>query len=122
MNVVRYTQAELMERNLLLVWNQRDPLLRKAAMESIYAIDSTYFDEAEKVSGYEAINTQIGKILMGMPSDFVFHMNSTVRINHNIGRLTWSVGTVDGPTAASGMDIAFFKDGRIQALYVFLDK
>jgi hypothetical protein len=32
------------------------------------------------------------------------------------------VGPVGGPDVVTGTDVALFKDGRIQSLYVFLDK
>jgi hypothetical protein len=41
--------------------------------------------------------------------------------HHGVGRLLWKAGPPNGPVAVTGMDIAHFKDGRIQALYVFLD-
>ncbi len=41
--------------------------------------------------------------------------------NHNVGRLSWGVGRANGSDVVTGTDIALFKDGRIQALYVFLD-
>ncbi len=61
-------------------------------------------------------------VLEKMPADFVFHATQPAMENHNVGRLSWSVGPANGPDVVTGTDIALFKDGRIQVLYVFLDK
>ena len=116
-----YTKAELMEKNLLQVWNERNSENRLSVIETIYADNATFFEADESTSGYDAINKKIGSTVNGMPPDFVFHAINPAAINHNLGLLSWGLGPANGPTVGTGMDIALFKDGRIQSLYVFLD-
>ncbi len=116
------TQGELLEQNLYQVMNERDSAKRRTAMENIYTADATFFEVDEVATGYEAVNAIIESILEKMPAEFVFHTTKPVMENHNVGRLSWGVGPANGPDVVTGTDIALFKDGRIQALYVFLDK
>jgi hypothetical protein len=116
-----YTKAELLEKNLLQVWNERNSEKRLSMIETIYADNSTLFEADESICGYDAINKKIGSILNGIPPDFVFHVINPASINHNAGRLSWRLGPANGPTVGTGMDIALFKGERIQSLYVFLD-
>lgn len=116
------TQAELMEQNLHQVMNERDGAKRRAALENIYTADAAFFEVDEVATGYDAVNAVIASILEKMPADFVFHKTHPVMENNNVGRLSWGVGPANGPDVVTGTDIALFRDGRIQALYVFLDK
>jgi hypothetical protein len=111
-----------MEKNLLQVWNERDATKRQAIIEGIYQKDSTFYEGHSGTSGHDAINRKIGETLNALPRDFAFRILKPVSVNNDLGRLNWGVGPADGPTARTGMDIALFKDGRIQSLYVFLDE
>lgn len=51
--------------------------------------------------------------------DFVFTRFRPALPNNNVGRLIR--GTVPKGPVATGMDIAYFENGKITALYVFLD-
>ncbi len=116
------TQSELLEKNLYQVMNERDPVKRRTAMESIYTADATFFEVDEVATGFEAVHAIIQRILEKIPPGFVFHVTTPALENHNVGRLSWGVGPVGGPDVVTGTDVALFKDGRIQSLYVFLDK
>jgi hypothetical protein len=122
MNIMKTTNSELLVQNLYQVMNERDNTKRKAAMESIYAADATFFEVDEVATGYDAVNSIIESILEKIPTDFVFHTTEPVSENHNVGRLSWALGPVNGPDVVTGTDIVLFKGGRIQSLYVFLDK
>ena len=50
-----YTKAELMEKNLLQVWNERNSENRLSVIETIYADNATFFEADESTSGYDAI-------------------------------------------------------------------
>lgn len=114
------TLAQLMEKNLQEVWSERDSARRETAMKNIYATDCTLFEEDEVIHGYDAINAKIESTLNKMPADFVFRVVNPVRVNHNVGRLAWSIGPAGGTPVATGMDIALFENGQIKSLYVFL--
>lgn len=116
------TQGELLERNLHQVMNERDGAKRRAALENIYTADAAFFEVDAVATGHDAVHAIIASILEKLPADFVFHQTGPVMENHNVGRLSWGVGPAGGPDVVTGTDIALFRDGRIGALYVFLDQ
>ncbi len=115
------TQGELMERNLDQVMNQRDPAKRRAAIQTIYAADATFYEVDAVVTGYDAVNAIVQSVLDKLPPEFVFHATKPAMEHHNVGRLSWGLGPAGGPAVITGTDVVLFKEGRIQALYVFLD-
>lgn len=116
------TQSELLVQDLDQAMNERDPAKRRAAMESIYPADAAFFEVDEVATGYDAVNAIIQSVLEKIPADFVFQATGPVMENHGVGRLSWGVGPVGGPDVVTGTDMALFRDGRIQSLYVFLDQ
>ncbi|MCE7054191.1 hypothetical protein LZF95_05855 [Algoriphagus sp. AGSA1] len=111
----------LMEENLAQVWSQRDPLARMQSIQTIYTVDSTLYHVGHKTTGHESINGSVNSVLDNMPSEFSFFKLKPVVINNDMGRLIWGVGSSKESIVATGMDIAVFKDGKIESLYVFLD-
>jgi len=63
----------------------------------------------------------VTELLSKLPPALAFRSTGTAIGHHGVGRLLWQAGLPNGPPAVTGMDIAHFKDGRIEALYVFLD-
>jgi hypothetical protein len=112
--------AELMLRNLQEVFNERDAARRIGAVKSIYAKEAEFFEGDERIKGHDAISAKVGVLQASFPPDFTFSPTSAPACNHDLGRLTWRVGPAAAPPVATGMDIALFKNGRIQSLYVFL--
>ncbi|RAV29013.1 MULTISPECIES: nuclear transport factor 2 family protein [Sinomicrobium] len=113
--------ASVMEENLKRVWNERDSAIRLKAIEKLYASDSGLFHVGHQTYGHEATNNSVTGVLKQMPEDFVFHLLKPVVINNDIGRLIWGIGPAGKPPVQTGMDIAVFRNQKIQALYVFLD-
>ena len=112
--------AELMERNVLEVFGQRDPARRAAAIAELYAADCTFFEAEERVTGQDALNAKVASILEDAPG-FVFRAVGPAQINHDLGRLRWQFGPPGAPPVVTGMDVAVFEHGRIRTLYAFLD-
>jgi hypothetical protein len=110
----------LMQRNLLEVFGQSDPKLRKSVINEIYTEDCIFFEGNEKIVGRDAFNAQVDKVLKGAPG-FVFSMKSPPQVNHDHGRLAWALGPKGGAAVVNGMDVAVFSRGKIHALYAFLD-
>jgi hypothetical protein len=121
-SIMKVIHGKLLEQNLYQVMNERDSRKRRSAMERIYTPDATFFEVDEVATGYDELNAIIESIVQKMPGDFIFHTTQPVSENHDVGRLSWGAGPVNGPDAVTGTDIALFKDGRIRSLYVFLDK
>lgn len=114
-------EAQIMEDNLNQVWNEKNSELRLKTVEKLYAADANLYHVGNKVTGHDAINNSVTATLKHLPQDFRFTLLKPVIINNNIGRLIWGAGPEGQPHVSTGMDIAYFENGRIASLYVFLD-
>jgi hypothetical protein len=111
----------LMRANAVRVFSERDPVRRMDTIRELYTADAV-LTEPEMVSkGHAAISDAVTALLSNLPPTFVFTPVGVAIGHHGAGRLLWKAGPPNGPTAVTGMDIAHFKGGRIEALYVFLD-
>ena len=115
------TLDNLMEKNLMEVFGQRDSARREAAIAEIYTADCTFFEAEERIVGRDALNAKIDRIFEEAPG-FMFRATGPAQLNHDLGRLQWHFGPAGAPPVVTGMDVALFEHGRIRALYTFLDK
>jgi hypothetical protein len=115
------TLDDLMEKNLIEVFGQRDFARREAAIAEIYTADCTFL---RRTSGSLAATllTQKSSAFSREAPGFVFRATGPSQLNHNVGRLQWHLGPAGAPPVVTGMDVAVFEHGRIRALYAFLDK
>ena len=111
----------LMEKNLIEVFGQRNFARREAAIAEIYTADCTFFEADERVVGRDALNAKIERILQEA-REFVFRARGPAQLNHDLRRLQGTFGPAGAPPVVTGMDVAAFARGRIRALYTFLDK
>jgi len=112
---------ERMRANAVRVFSERDPARRLDAIRELYAADAVLTEPDGVFKGETAICDAVTALLSRLPPTFAFTPKGTAIGHHGVGRLFWKAGPPNGPAAVTGMDIAHFKDGRIQALYVFLD-
>ena len=113
------TVAELMEANLLTVFNERDDERRRAAIAATYAADVTFSDPEEVVTGHEDLNAKARKLLEQSP-EFVFSAAGPVLVSHDLGYLAWALGPAGEPPVVRGIDVALVEDGLIKKLYTML--
>ncbi|MEV6640466.1 nuclear transport factor 2 family protein [Amycolatopsis sp. NPDC051371] len=113
------TVAELMEANLLRVFNERDDERRRAAVAATYATDVTFADPEGVVTGHDDLDAKAKGLLEQSPG-FVFTAAGPVLINHDLGHLAWAFGPEGAPPVARGIDVALVEDGRIKKLYTML--
>lgn len=111
----------MMEDNLEQVWNERDPATRLKAIGRLYSPTATLYHIGDQVTGHGGINDSVTAVQQSLPADFRFTLLKPVLINHSIGRAIWGAGPQGKPAASTGMDVAHFEDGKIRALYVFLE-
>jgi ketosteroid isomerase-like protein len=107
----------LMQANAVRVFSERDPARRLAAIRELYNADAVLFEPEGVFKGETAIRDSVTELLSKLLPDFAFTPVGAAMGHHGVGRLLWRGGS----PAVTGMDVAHFKDGRIQALYVFLD-
>jgi hypothetical protein len=110
---------KLMNANLLEVFGERDPALRRAAIERTYSEDIVFLDPDEIVEGYDALDAKAGKLLDDAPG-FVFSPAGPVYVNHDMGYLAWNLGPEGQPPVVRGLDACFIHDGRIVKVYTLL--
>jgi hypothetical protein len=120
-DVVSDTLAGLMLRNLSEIFGERDSDRRMAAIKTLYSEDAVFFEAEQRFKGRQAISEAIAALQASFPAEFEFTAAAPAARNHDVGRLFWRLGPRGSPPVVSGMDVAQFKDGRICALYVFLD-
>ena len=111
----------LMQANAVRVFSERDPARRLDAIRELYTADAILTEPEGVSKGEAAISDAVAELLSKLPPVFAFTPNGAAIGHHGVGRLLWKAGPPNGPPAVTGMDVAHFKDGRIQALYVFLD-
>ena len=111
----------LMQANAVRVFSERDPARRLDAIRELYTADAILTEPEGVSKGEAAISDAVAALLSKLPPAFAFTSIGAAIGHHGVGRLLWRAGPPNGPPAVTGMDVAHFKDGRIQALYVFLD-
>ena len=111
----------LMQANAVRVFSERDPTRRMEAIRELYTADAVVTEPETIAKGRSAISDAVNQLLSQLPPTFTFTPTGPAIGHHGVGRLLWKAGPPGGPTAVTGMDVAHFNDGRIEALYVFVD-
>jgi hypothetical protein len=57
------TLGQLMERNVLEVFGERDPECRKSVINELYAENCTFFETEDKIVGRDAFNAFSTRLL-----------------------------------------------------------
>jgi hypothetical protein len=115
------TIGQLMERNVLEVFGERDSERRRSVISELYTEDCTFFEVDDKIVGRDALNEKVEQLLKDAPG-FVFRLAGPAEVNHDLGRARWHFGPSGAAPVVTGMDVAVFKQGRICSLYAFIDK
>lgn len=113
--------GELMERNVSEVFGERDPGRRSRAVAQLYAEDCAFYDADGESIGQAAVSDRVGRILDHSPPGFAFSLVGPADVIHDLGRLRWEAGPPGAPPVLLGMDVAFFANGKIRALYTFIE-
>ena len=112
--------AEVMRRNVVEVFATTDDAVRRGLVEELYHPEAGFHDEEGSVSGHDAIEGKIRGLQQDAPG-LVFAVTEEPSVVRDLGRVSWSLGPVDGPAVVSGMDVGHVRGGRITELYTFLD-
>ena len=95
----------LLSRNLPEVFGEGDPARRRVAIQQLYN---------------NALNKFAGG-LRAMHPHYVYTPHGAPEVLHNSGRLAWGSGPQGEAPRYTGMDFIIARDGKIAALYVYLD-
>src|ERR1700676_5044826 len=106
------TVNNLMEANLLGVFNERDDQRRAVTIESTYAPDVRWTDDEGIVVGREALEAK-ATALQSKMQGLVFTKASPVYQTRGLGYLAWKLGPEGGDPVASGFDVAIVANDLI---------
>ncbi|MVN75673.1 hypothetical protein GO988_04970 [Hymenobacter sp. HMF4947] len=110
----------LLTRHISIL-NNLDKTARTPAIAEVYADDLIFIDPHQETTGSEHFDA----FLQGLHQKFpgaVFQLAQPMDIHHQIARINWNFGPPANPTAVTGQDTVVLADGKIQALYVFLNQ
>ena len=113
------TVSNLMEANLLGVFNERDVQRRALAIASTYATDVRWTDDEGITVGREALDTK-ATALQSKMDGLVFTKASPVYQTLGLGYLAWTLGPDGGDPVAKGFDVAVVRDDLISELYTVI--
>jgi hypothetical protein len=111
--------TELMEANLLAVFDERDPAKRAAAIASTYSADVQWIDDEGVSTGHQELDTKAAE-LQGKLEGLHFAKAGSVRQTRGLGFLAWEVRTPDDTAVATGFDVAEISDDRISKMWTVL--
>lgn len=111
---------ELLYRNLQEVFGEADAERRRAAIKELYTDDCVLYVPPGTFVGHDALDKFAGDLRATHPH-FAYRPHGKAQALHNAGRLAWGSGPRDEAPDYTGADVIIVRDGRIQALYVFLD-
>jgi hypothetical protein len=109
----------LLHRNLLEVFSERDEARRRRAIGELMAGDVIFSDHNGRQTGLDAVNAAVTALQARFP-EFVFTERTPPQVIADAGHVHWSFGP-PGEPRITGMDFIVVRDGKIAALYVFLD-
>jgi hypothetical protein len=110
----------LLARNLPEVFGEGDPARRKAAIRQLYTEDCVLYVPPGIVVGHDALDKFAGDLRATHPH-FVYTEIGAPQALHNAGRLAWGSGPKGEAPLYTGVDFIIARNGKIAALYVFLD-
>jgi hypothetical protein len=112
--------ATLLNRNLPEVFGEGDPARRRRAIEELYTEDCVLYVPPGAFVGHDALDKFAGDLRATHPH-FVYSPHGSSQVLHNSGRLAWGSGPKGEAPAYTGVDFIIVRDGKIAALYVYLD-
>ena len=110
----------LLNRNLPEVFGEGDPVRRRAAIRQLYTEDCVLYAPPGTLVGHDALDKFAGDLRATHPH-FVYTPHGAPQALHNSGRLAWGSGPRGEAAVYTGVDFIIARDGKIAALYVFLD-
>ena len=111
---------ELLHRNIQEVFGEGNAVRRRAAIDELYTKDCVLDVPPGTFVGREALDKFAGDLRATHPH-FVYTPHGESQALHNAGRLAWGSGPRGEAPEYTGLDVIIVRDGKIAALYVFLD-
>ena len=112
--------VELLHRNLQEVFGEGNAVRRRAAIDAFYTDDCVLYVPPGAFLGRDALDKFAGDLRVTHPH-FVYTPHGEAQALHNAGILAWGSGPRGEAPDYTGLDLIIVRDGRISALYVFLN-
>lgn len=112
--------ATLVNRNLPDVFGEGDPVRRRAAIRELYTEDCVLYVPPGAFVGHDALDKFAGDLRATHPH-YVYTPLGAPQVLHNSARLAWGSGPKGETPEYTGLDFIIARDGKIAALYVYLD-
>src|SRR3984957_13362751 len=112
--------TELLHRNLQEVFGEGDAARRRAAIEELYSDDCAVYVPDSVLVGHAALDKFAGELRASHPH-FVYTPHGEAQALHDGGILAWGSGPKGEAPDYTGLDVVIVRDGKIAALYVFLN-
>jgi SnoaL-like domain len=116
-----YSISTLLIRNLDDVFGENDPARRRTAIDEIFHEDAVYYDRDGVYRGRDEIH-RIAGVYGAVHPEFRYQPSAPPEELGDGGRLRWVSGRPDFAPSYAGTDFIIARDGRIAAIYRFLDK
>jgi hypothetical protein len=114
------TVEGLLHRNLREVFSERDETRRRRAIGELMTDDVVFSDRNRSQVGQDALNAAVAALQARLPP-FVFSERTPPQTIADAGHVAWQFGPPGELPRVTGMDFIVVRDGKIAALYVFLD-
>jgi hypothetical protein len=111
---------ELLHHNLQEVFGEGDVARRRAAIRNSSTEDCVLYVPPGVFVGHDALDKFAGELCATHPH-FVYTPHGEPQALHNGGILAWGSGPKDAAPEYTGLDVVIVRDGKIAALYVFLN-
>jgi hypothetical protein len=116
-----YSISTLLTRNLQDVFGENDPARRRAAIDEIWTEDGVFYDPKTGVHrGRDEID-RVADAIRSTHPDFRYQPIAEPEELGDGGRVKWVSGRLGEASAYAGTDFIIPRNGRIAALYLFLD-
>ncbi len=113
--------STLLIRNLDEVFAEIDPARRRKALDELWHEDGVFYDPYSGAHrGRDEIDRIADKVKATHPSYRYQPIAAPEEIGDG-GRVRWVSGTPGEPPEYAGTDFIIVRDGKIAALYMFLD-
>lgn len=100
--------------------NARQKDIQSVAIADAYNKNVSFYDPFFEVHGRENISAMYFSLQEKFPNH-QFHRIGSIEFHSNSARIHWQVSRDGEPPLHTGEDFMQFKDGKISAVYVFID-
>ncbi|MET7423972.1 nuclear transport factor 2 family protein [Dactylosporangium sp. NPDC005555] len=113
---------ESVVRRFIEVWNETDPVARRAAIDALFTEDVRFVDPMAAVRGRAEVDGMIGGVQARFPG-FVISPLGAVDGHHDQARFGWEMGLPGQEAPVAGFDVVTLAaDGRVDQVLGFLDR